>query len=67
MAEDFKTPVEEALPVYMDLREKKFPAGTLLVIDKSGSMSESAGGYAKIDLARRRQYRPLKYWVLWTK
>ncbi len=50
----FKTPVEEALPVYMDLRGKKeIPSlGLLLVIDKSGSMSESAGGYAKIDLAR---------------
>jgi len=50
----FKTPVEKALPVHMDLRGKKeIPSlGLLLVIDKSGSMSGDAGGYAKIDLAR---------------
>lgn len=50
----FKTPVEKALPVHMDLRGKKeIPSlGLLLVIDKSGSMSGNAGGYAKIDLAR---------------
>jgi uncharacterized membrane protein len=50
----FKTPVEKALPVNMDLRgQKEIPSlGLVLVIDKSGSMSGEAGGYAKIDLAR---------------
>ncbi|NOV03448.1 VWA domain-containing protein [Paenibacillus planticolens] len=37
----FKTPIERALPVYMDLRGKReIPSlGIVLVIDKSGSMS----------------------------
>jgi len=50
----FKTPIEKALPVNMDLRgQKEIPSlGLMLVIDKSGSMSDEAGGYAKIDLAR---------------
>ena len=50
----FNTPVEKALPVYMDLRGKKeIPSlGLVLVIDKSGSMSESSGGYSKVELAK---------------
>lgn len=50
----FKTPVEKALPVHMDLRGKEeTPSlGLVLVIDKSGSMSEGAGGYPKVDLAK---------------
>lgn len=37
----FKTPIERALPVYMDLRGKReIPSlGIVLVMDKSGSMS----------------------------
>ncbi|MGI6412774.1 MAG: VWA domain-containing protein [Syntrophomonadaceae bacterium] len=50
----YQTPVEKALPVYMDLRGKaEIPSlGLVLVIDKSGSMGEQAGGYSKIALAR---------------
>lgn len=50
----FKTPVEKALPVYMDLRGKKeIPSlGLILVIDKSGSMGGGSGGYSKIELAK---------------
>ncbi|MDD2585499.1 MAG: VWA domain-containing protein [Syntrophomonadaceae bacterium] len=50
----YKTPVEKALPVYMDLRAKEqIPSLALaLVIDKSGSMSDTVGGFSKIDLAR---------------
>ncbi|MGI6487423.1 MAG: VWA domain-containing protein [Syntrophomonadaceae bacterium] len=50
----FKTPVEKALPVNMDLRGKaEIPSlGLVLVIDKSSSMSGMAGGYTKMDLAR---------------
>lgn len=50
----YKTPVEKALPVYMDLRGKaEIPSLALaLVIDKSGSMSGGVSGYSKIDLAR---------------
>ncbi len=48
------TPVEQALPVHMDLRgKKKIPSlGLMLVIDKSGSMSETSGGVCKVDLAK---------------
>ncbi|GAW92361.1 chloride channel [Calderihabitans maritimus] len=50
----FKTPVEEALPVYMDLRHKEeVPSlGLVLVIDKSGSMSGGTGGVSKMELAK---------------
>jgi len=48
------TPVEQALPVHMDLRgKKKIPSlGLVLVIDKSGSMTETSGGVCKVDLAK---------------
>ncbi len=51
----FRTPVEEALPVYMDVRKKKqYPALALeLIIDKSGSMSMTGFGFSKVDLAKR--------------
>nr|WP_232345281.1 VWA domain-containing protein [Paenactinomyces guangxiensis] len=50
----FRTPIEEALPVHMDLRDKKrVPSlGLMLVIDKSGSMSGE-----KIDLAKEAAIR----------
>ncbi|MEN6328119.1 MAG: VWA domain-containing protein [Syntrophomonas sp.] len=50
----FKTPIEKALPVYMDLRGKKeIPSlGLILVIDKSGSMGGGSGGNGKIELAK---------------
>jgi Ca-activated chloride channel family protein len=55
----FKTPVEEALPVYMDLRGKeKIPSlGLVLVIDKSGSMSSGLGGANKMELAKEAAIR----------
>jgi Mg-chelatase subunit ChlD len=51
----YGTPVEEILPVSMDVRKKKkLPVTALiLVIDKSGSMGDTAGGdKQKIVLAR---------------
>ena len=50
----FKTPVEEALPVSMDVRKKKhLPSLALvLVIDKSGSMGGMAFATQKIALAK---------------
>jgi Ca-activated chloride channel family protein len=49
----YKTPVEDVLPVSLDIRNKKhFPSLALaLVIDKSGSMNETQGGRSKIELA----------------
>ncbi|MGE5701449.1 MAG: VWA domain-containing protein, partial [Clostridia bacterium] len=55
----FRTPIEEALPVYMDLRGKeKLPSlGLVLVIDKSGSMSGGGGGIDKMELAKEAAIR----------
>lgn len=55
----FKTPIEEALPVYMDLRGKEeLPSlGLVLVIDKSGSMSSGMGGPNKMELAKEAALR----------
>lgn len=49
----YKTPVEEMLPVTMDLINKKYLADVamVVVIDKSGSMSFTERGRQKIDLA----------------
>lgn len=49
----YKTPVEEILPVSMDLQNKKYLADVsiVIVIDKSGSMSYTDRGKQKIDLA----------------
>ncbi|MFP4497459.1 MAG: VWA domain-containing protein [Vulcanimicrobiota bacterium] len=50
----YRTPVENILPVDLDIRKRKnLPtAALILCIDKSGSMSEAADGVEKIALAR---------------
>ena len=50
----YQTPVEDALPVYMDVRRKrKLPGLAMeLVIDKSGSMAMTMLGASKVGLAR---------------
>lgn len=51
----FQTPLEETLPVEMQLKDQeRLPQLTVVyVIDKSGSMSDtSVGGYEKIELAK---------------
>ncbi|MFN7972279.1 MAG: VWA domain-containing protein [Acidobacteriota bacterium] len=50
----YKTPVEEALPVDMDVKNRQyFPAIAMaLVIDKSGSMGEMGDRYSKLSMAR---------------
>ena len=51
----FETPVEEALPVSMDVRKyHSFPSvGIVLVVDDSGSMAAPEGGTTKMELANR--------------
>ncbi len=55
------TPLEEVLPVYMDLQgEKEIPEMAIsLVIDHSGSMSESNGYVTNLDLAKEAAIKAL--------
>ncbi|MED2010945.1 VWA domain-containing protein [Brevibacillus borstelensis] len=55
----FQTPIEEALPVHMDLRSKEEQPtlGLMLVIDKSGSMASDAYGVDKMELAKEAAIR----------
>jgi uncharacterized membrane protein len=50
----YHTPIEEALPVTMETRQKiEIPSlATVLVLDRSGSMEISAGRVTKLDLAK---------------
>ena len=58
----FDTPLEEALPVNMQIEdEERFPSVSLvLVIDRSGSMSAEEGGVTKIQLAAEGAVRALQ-------
>ncbi|MDX1686411.1 MAG: VWA domain-containing protein [Candidatus Promineifilaceae bacterium] len=49
----FRTPLEEALPVDMQIKDQdRFPSVSIvIVIDRSGSMSAPEGGLTKIQLA----------------
>ncbi|MDF2521230.1 MAG: putative rane protein [Clostridia bacterium] len=57
----FKTPLEKVLPVNMELKGKKeIPdMAIVLVIDKSGSMTEGRGGITKLDIAKEAAARTL--------
>ena len=50
-----RTPLEEALPVRMDLSGRKVQSSValMLVIDTSGSMGEGPAGATKMDLAKK--------------
>jgi len=58
----FKTPVEKALPVHMDIRGKgEVPSvGLAVVIDKSGSMDGDNYGIPKMELAKEAAVRALE-------
>lgn len=55
----FNTPLEECLPVDMDIKskEKKPSLALVLVIDKSGSMSSGQYGVSKVELAKEAAIR----------
>ena len=57
----YRTPLEKVLPVQMELKGKKeIPdMSIVLVIDKSGSMTEGSGGIMKLDLAKEAAARTL--------
>jgi uncharacterized membrane protein len=50
----FRTPLEEVLPVDLDIRKRRHPVAVALelLIDKSGSMGYDEGGLDKMALAR---------------
>ncbi|MGK0465648.1 VWA domain-containing protein [Clostridium sp.] len=56
-----KTPLEKILPVYMDMRGKKEvpKMAMVLIIDKSGSMSQGVAGISKVDMAKEAAIRTL--------
>lgn len=56
------TPLEKVLPVYMDLKGEKEipPLSFLLVIDKSGSMSDGNGHVTNLDLAKEAARKALE-------
>lgn len=56
-----KTSLEKVLPVYMDLRGKKeIPKmSMMLIIDKSGSMTEGIAGISKVEMAKEAAIRSL--------
>lgn len=57
----YKTPLEKVLPVNMELKGKKeIPdMAIMLIIDKSGSMTEGRGGITKLDIAKEAAARTL--------
>ncbi|KPJ61132.1 MAG: hypothetical protein AMS15_06100 [Planctomycetes bacterium DG_23] len=63
----YRTPVEEALPVDMDVRRKKnLPSLALvLCIDKSGSMADYAPGARKVSLAKEAAILTLELLADW--
>jgi Mg-chelatase subunit ChlD len=59
----FRTPLEETLPVEMQIKDQKRRAKLTIVfvIDHSGSMSETSGGVQKVDLAKEAVIRSIDF------
>ena len=59
----FKTPLEEALPVDMQIKdEKRRPSlGIVFIIDHSGSMEDTSGGVTKLELAKEAAARSIDF------
>jgi Mg-chelatase subunit ChlD len=58
----YGTPLEAALPVYMQIKdEKRRPSlAIVFIIDHSGSMSEQSGGVVKLELAKEAAARSIE-------
>ncbi|MGH2522054.1 MAG: VWA domain-containing protein, partial [Anaerolineales bacterium] len=58
----FKTPLEETLPVEMQIKDQqRRPRLTIVfIVDKSGSMSETSGGVTKVELAKEAVIRSIE-------
>lgn len=58
----FGTPLEDALPVEMQIKdEQRRPSlGIVFIIDHSGSMSDSSGGVMKLELAKEAAARSVE-------
>ncbi len=61
----FRTPLEETLPVEMQIKDQqRRPAlAIVFIVDRSGSMSETSGGVAKLELAKEAAARSVE--LLW--
>ena len=59
----FKTPLEETLPVDMQIKdEKRRPnLGIVFIIDHSGSMEDTSGGVTKLELAKEAAARSIDF------
>lgn len=58
----YRTPLEETLPVEMQIKDPlRRPSMTMVfIIDRSGSMSETSGGVTKLELAKEAAIRSVE-------
>ncbi len=58
----FRTPLEETLPVEMQIKDqqRRPTLAMVFIIDHSGSMSETSGGVTKVELAKEAAIRSIQ-------
>jgi Mg-chelatase subunit ChlD len=58
----YKTPIEDALPVEMQIKDqqRRPQLALVFIIDHSGSMGETSGGATKLDLAKEAAMRSIE-------